>query len=607
MEIRFEPSGLTGELLGGETVLDAARRLGEDIVSSCAGHMVCGKCRIKAETAAAPSPEESALLSADEIASGVRLACAVRPEESLTVLVPESSRHARSLAGKTGVPGMMGSLELDPETANYYVELAEPVGSDNTSDAERLLSALEREHGLTGLAISYPVLKALPAVLRDASWKVTATINGAGQVLRVRPGYAPSVYGLAFDIGTTSVAGWLADLSSGEVVASESILNPQTAYGDDVISRISYATSNEGGGEALRRALLDGLNGMVERMAASRGIDTEDIAEAVVVGNTAMHHLFFGLPAAALGSFPFTPAISEAAGFSAADTGLRMNPSGRVFSPPLLGGFTGADCAAAVLAARLWEREGSVLLVDIGTNGEIVLGSDKGLFCASCATGPAFEGARIRHGMRAEEGAISKVIVDPDTLEASCSVIGALPRGICGSGIVDAAAGMYMAGIIGRSGSFKKGLDSPRIRQAGDGGMEYVVAWAGETATGRDITVSQADVRAVQFAKAAISAGIKALMREAAVEQIDEVFLAGAFGNFIDKRSAKAVGLLPPIDLDMVTGAGNAAGEGALAALLSRGRRDEARRLPRMVRHVELSVNPFFQEAYIASLDFPEI
>lgn len=607
MEIRFEPSGLTGELLDGETVLDAARRLGEDIVSSCAGHMVCGKCRIKADAAPAPSPEERALLSEEEMASGVRLACAVRPEESITIFVPESSRHARSLTGKSGVPGMLGSLELDPEAANYYVELAELAGSDNTSDSERLLSALEKEHRLTGLSLSYPVLKSLPSTLRDASWKVTATVNGAGQVLRVRPGYAPSVYGLAFDIGTTSVAGWLADLSSGEVVASESMLNPQTAYGDDVISRIAFAMSNDGGGETLRLALLGGLNGMIDKMAARRGIDTDDIAEAVVVGNTAMHHLFFGLPAAALGSFPFTPAISEAADFSAADTGLRMNPSGRVFSPPLLGGFTGADCAAAVLAARLWEREGSVLLIDIGTNGEIVLGSDKGMYCASCATGPAFEGARIRHGMRAEDGAISKVIVDPDTLEASCSVIGGRPRGICGSGIVDAVAGMYIAGIIERSGSFRKGLDSPRIRQAEDGGMEYVIAWAGDTGTGRDITVSQADVRSVQFAKAAISSGIKALMREAAVEHIDEVFLAGAFGNFIDKRSAKAVGLLPPVDLDMVAGAGNAAGEGALAALLSRRRRDEARGLPRMVRHVELSVNPFFQEAYIASLDFPEI
>jgi len=613
--ITFHPSGKTIEVSEGETVLDAAARAGEAINSECGGLGTCGKCVVKVVAGTPPplSASERELLSADRISDGFRLACELLPTSDLKVLVLNAAQpRAATLSEETA-----RSAGTDPAVRNYHIELEAPGESYVAADRERLLEGLATTHGLEGLSVSYPLLKRLPHTLRDAGWNVTAAVRHGNEVIGLVPGSPRPIYGVAFDLGTTTIAGYLVELEKGETVAAESILNPQARYGGDVIARISHALDNPDGAVSLKAAVIGALNGLSGRLAKTAGgvAVKEDIVEAMIVGNTTMHHLALGLPVGGLGVYPFTPALVCPMEVPAAEVGLHINECGYVVTLPLAGGFVGADTVAALLAVDPEEKGGSSLLIDIGTNGEIVVAHEGRLLCASCATGPAFEGAKISHGMRAGIGAIEKVMIDPETLEASYRVIGSpgwsVPSGftgalgLCGSGVVDAVAGMYLAGIIDVRGAFVPDSVSPRVRTDESGQPEYVIAWGQETATGHDITITQEDVRAVQLAKAALSAGVKVLLNEAGLERTDRVYLAGAFGNFIDPKSAAVIGLLPGWATERAVSAGNAAGEGARAALLSVGSREKAKEMSARMRHIELSVHPEFQGLFLESINFP--
>jgi uncharacterized 2Fe-2S/4Fe-4S cluster protein (DUF4445 family) len=592
IKITFQPSGRSIEITEGETVLDAAIKAGEAINSECGGEGTCGKCLVKAD--------------------GIPwLACELTPAADMTVHVIDAIQPMPVILTE----GTGRAAELDPAVRNYDIELEPPGDSFPLADRERLLAGLAERYGLEGLSVSYPLLKRLPHILRDSGWKVTAQVRKGREVIGLVPGPPQPLYGVAFDIGTTTIAGYLVNLESGETVSVASVLNPQKSFGEDVIARISHAQNDPEGAARLKAAVIDALNEMLGKLAMEAAAVREDIMEAVVVGNTTMHHLALGLPVAGLGVYPFTPALVRPLELKATDIGLLINECGYVVTLPLAGGFVGADTVAALLAVDPESEGGSSLIIDIGTNGEIVV-SDKGrLLCASCATGPAFEGAKIMHGMRAGIGAIERVMIDPETLEASYKVIGSPgwsspsgftgALGLCGSGVVDAVAGMYLAGIIDIRGAFVPDSPSPRIRLDKSGQPEYVIAWGQETATGHDITITQEDVRAVQLAKAALSAGVKVLLSEAGLERTDRVYLAGAFGNFIDPKSAAVIGLLPGWAAECAVSAGNAAGEGARAALLSVGKREKAKEMSARLRHIELSVHPEFQGLFLGEINFP--
>lgn len=613
--IVFQPSGVRGEAADGQTVLDAARGAGEGIEALCGGHKVCGRCRVRpVEGSFSPAGEaELRLLGPVELADGVRLACEAVPLSDSTVFVPEGSRLHRQVVLGTD---LSRTFTVEPSIINYYLELKPPSRSDPAADAERVRAALTKEYGLAGLVISYPALVSLHRALRDGGWKLTATIRQGSEITRFTPGLRECAYGASFDVGTTTLAGCLCDLATGEVLATSAATNPQVAMGEDVISRITYAVGRPAGLGELRSAVIGALNAMLVKMASDAGLpDTSVIDEVVLAGNTVMGHLLMGLPPDALGVSPFVPAARMRMEFKAAEAGLKIHGAGYAVFLPAVGGFAGADTSAVIAAVGPMPADETVLVVDLGTNGELVLSSGGRMFAASCATGPAFEGAQITSGMRAEPGAIERVLVDPDTWDVSYRVVGdprwSLPgkytgaRGICGSGTVELVARMRMAGIIDGTGAFEGWMEHPRVRRSGDGGMEFVVAWPEETATGRAVVFTQGDVRAVQLAKAAISAGISILMAEMGVENIDRVILAGAFGNYIDPWSAAAVGMLPSCGPEKMVQAGNAAGDGARAALLSRGKRAEADAFALGTRYVELSAHPEFQDRFLSAMALP--
>jgi uncharacterized 2Fe-2S/4Fe-4S cluster protein (DUF4445 family) len=611
--VTFRPSGQRFALEEGGTVLQAARGLGIPLDAVCGGQGVCGKCRFQALSGelAAPSKEESKILTAGELASGWRLACLARPAGDIEVRVPEESLVRTSAVSAGRIPR---TYQLGPVIRNYYVELKEPVTGDSTADVERLLAGLRDVYGLDGLAVSYHALTDIHAVLRQGGWKATATVRYGREVLRLVPRYASPVYGAAFDIGTTTVAGYLVELSTGETLAADAVLNPQTAFGADVMSRISHASARADGLMEMRTAITSAINGMLSKMARTAGLSSEVVMEVVIAGNTSMHHILLGLPIKQLGTYPFTPALTRMMDIPAEETGIGINRSGRVVALPLIAGFVGSDLVAAIIAEEPYKKDGATLIIDAGTNGELALSYNGRLMTASCATGPAFEGAQIRSGMRASEGAIERVVIDPETLEPAFRVIGkpgwSVPgtrtgaAGICGSGIIDAVAGMYGAGILKMDGSFDRTVVHKRLKSDSPGGPEYVLAWPGETDAGRGIAVSQDDVRAVQLAKAALYAGARVLMGEMGISRVDRIILAGAFGNYIDRSSAYNIGMLPECGLDEVYPVGNAAGDGAVAALLSGGKRAEACEVAARAIHVELSLHPGFQEEFLSAMDF---
>ncbi len=619
----FQPSGVRGQVKNGATLLDAARQLGAGVESICGGKGVCGKCkirieegyfpkyRIRSEIASTKTKEQAneKFLTRTQIRQGYRLACQTATHGDIVIFVPEESRKGQQVVRKEATAR---EIKLKPAVKKYYVELKPATLHDPLGDFERLKDELGKRYKLKDLSIDYPALLSLQNTVREGNWKVTVSVWKDSEIIDVESGRVSKGYGLAVDIGTTTVAGYLCDLTTGEVIATDAMMNPQVAYGEDVMSRITYAV--KGGLKQLRQAIIKGLNQITAQAAAKAGIKRSEIIDMAVVGNTCMHHLFLNIDPRHLGKTPFPPAIHHSVDIKARDLGIRVGPGAYVHVLPIEAGFVGADNVGVLIAEEPYKQDEMLLIIDIGTNGELLLGNRKKLLSTSCATGPAFEGAEIRHGMRAAAGAIEKVKIDSKTKEVQFKVIGNEhwntedrkigARGICGSGIFDVAAQMFLAGIIDKSGRFNTGIKSPHSRVL-NGEPEFVIAWAKETAINHDIVICQKDIRAIQLAKSAMYSGARLMMNRLGINKIDKVILAGAFGSYIDKESAAVIGLFPDCALKNVYAVGNAAGDGARIALLNTDKRKEADIMARQVEYVELTVEPNFSRTFTQSLTFP--
>jgi len=629
-KVIFQPSGRRGYGEKEKNLLQAARDLGVDIESLCGGRQSCGKCRVRIEEGSFPkdgiqsarnnlsplTPEEGKFINIEDERVGYRLACAARLRGDVAVFVPQESRGGKQVICKA--PRDMG-IEINPAVKGYDLELAPPSLSDPKADLERVTLGLAKRYGLKGLSIDYPTLITLGDKLRAAQWNVNVVIWMDQEIIDIRPGDLKSLYGIAIDIGTTTVAGYLCDLASGEVLAMDSLMNPQISFGEDIMARISYTMDHPGEGmDKMNDQIIQSLNHIVASTTGQIGASPEEVHEMTIVGNTAMHHFLLKINPEYLGRAPFCPALQQSIDVKARDLGLRIHPCGNIHVLPIEAGFVGADNVGVILAQQPHHADEKTLIIDIGTNGELVMGNKEGLHSASCATGPAFEGAHITFGMRAAPGAIERVRINPEDHEVSFKVIGVDrwsdqckpdemgARGICGSGIIDTVAEMFKAGIVDKSGRLLGTIPSSRIKKA-EKGYEFVIATARETAIGRDITITSHDIRQLQLAKGALYAGAKVMMEILGFKEINRVILAGAFGNYIDPERAMILGLFPDCDLQEITGVGNAAGDGARIALLNREKRREANDIARGISYVELTLCKDFPGQFAWAMHFPHM
>jgi len=706
--------------------------LGVEIESICSGKQTCGKCQVSVEegffpkhgieSAAGhltpPDGREGHYWARHPHLDGRRLSCGTEVRGDLVIFVPEESQARKQVVRKAVTER---AIIVDPAIRLYYVEVAPPTLEHQLGDWDRIAAELDARFGLKGVRLDPVLLGSLQATLRRGDWKVTVTVWQEREAVRVQPGYVEEAFGLAVDIGSTTIAMHLCDLRTGAVVATASRMNPQVAYGEDLMSRVSYCDNRDDGLATLNGVLIAALNEMVAQAADEAGITPDAITDIVLVGNTVMHHILLNVPPRELGQSPFGPAISDAVDIKARDLGLKLAPAAQAHVLPVEAGHVGADNVGVILAEEpdkapadeIW------LIVDVGTNGEILLGNREKLFSASSPTGPAFEGAQIRHGMRAAPGAIERVRVDPETLEVRFKVIGrdewsdvwdaemgrrgdgetaeeqgsggaeerrsrgaggqgstgaeergstgaeergstgaeergstgaeergstgaeergsggaegqrntqyAIPNpqypiptahrasrnrqapilaaGICGSGIIEAVAELFMAGVLAPDGRFAPEIQSSRLSWQG-AKAEFVLAWPHETSTGRPIVITSDDVRNIQLAKAALYSGARLLMERMEVDHVDRVLLAGAFGSYIDARHAMVLGMIPDCDLSRVITVGNSAGDGARIALLNKAEREEARRLARWTHYIGIAMEPRFQDAFVEAIPLP--
>ncbi len=612
-QVIFLPSGRRGEVPEGKTVLEASRELGVGIESLCGGKRSCGKCKIKCvQGDLSPfKEEEGEFITESERAEGYRLGCAAQILGNVQIFVPEESRTQQQVVRKEASER---SIELKPAIVSQFIELFPPSLHDPLGDFDRLQKALSEKYHLPRIRIDYPALLKLSRVLRQGQWNVSVATWMSQEILDIKPDRADDLYGIAIDVGTTTVAGYLCNLNTGELVATQSMMNPQVVYGEDVMSRIAYTVTHPDGLEKVHQSIIDALNQLIGAVAKRSGLSSDDILELTIVGNTAMHHLFLKIDPQYLAVSPFTPVVHRSMDIKAKDLGLNVHASANVHILPVEAGFVGADNVGVLIAEEPYRQDAMVLIIDIGTNGELVIGNRKRLLSSSCATGPALEGAHIRFGMRAAPGAIERVRIDPNTLEVNFKTIGekdwqlearaASAIGICGSGIIDVVAELFRNKIILPSGRFSEGILSPRMRVS-DQGPEFVVAWRDETSIGKDITITQQDIRNVQLAKAALYTGAKLMMKKLGIEKLNKVILAGAFGTYINTEAAMTLGMFPDCDLRNVFAVGNAAGDGARIALLNRDKRVEADEIAQKVEYIELTIEKDFQKEFIDALSLP--
>ncbi len=628
----FQPSGSRGQVEDGTPLLQAGRDLGVEIEAICGEKRTCGKCKIRIEDGfferygvessrdhvSAWRPVEEKFFSDERKEQGYRLACVAKVHGDLVIFVPEEARAGGQVVRK-GVTDR--KINVNPTVRTYYIEMQPPTLHDPLGDYERICDALKAQHDLDAPILDYKVLVGMPDTLRAAAWKVSVSIWSGGptpEIIRVAPGTVDRSIGIAIDVGTTSVAVYLCDLATGEVIGHDSMMNPQVPYGEDVMSRITYAMSHDDGIDKLQAAIIEGVNTLSARVAEASGFTHEDILELAIVFNTAMHHCFLGIYPEHLGLAPYAPALHHSINIKARDLGLKFAPGANVFVLPNEAGFVGADNVGVLIAEEPYNKHDKQLIIDIGTNGELIMGNSEKLISSSCATGPALEGAHIKFGMRAAPGAIEKIYINPETREPRYKVIGKDEwsdqmdpetigtKGICGSGIIDGVAELYKSGIIDKTGKFVKDIEHPRLRK-GDDGSEYVVAWANETSIGRDVTMTIKDVRAVQLAKGAMYAGAKIMMQKLGYETLDRVVLAGAFGSFIDREESLVLGMFPDVPILKAYAVGNAAGDGARMALLDFNKRAEADEWARKVEYVELSVEPAFEKEFMYAMHIPHM
>jgi uncharacterized 2Fe-2S/4Fe-4S cluster protein (DUF4445 family) len=624
----FTPSGKRGRFPRGTQLLQAARTLGVDIDSVCGGRALCGRCQVLVMEGDFPkhgvsshadhltplSAVEESYAQRRPLPSGHRLSCSTQIEGDLVIDVPPGSQVHRQVVRKAADAR---PITLNPLVHLHYVEVREPDMHDPAGDLQRLLEALNKEWNFGPLRADLQVLQKLQAALRKGEWRVTVAVHAGTQLIGVWPGFHDRAYGLAVDVGSTTIAAHLCNLESGEVVASSGAMNPQIRFGEDLMSRVSYAMMHPGGAQQMTDAVRDALNALAAEVAREAQIEPTDILELTVVGNPIMHHLLLGIDPTELGGAPFALATDSALGLHASELGLALHPGARVYTLPCIAGHVGADSAGMLLSERPDLSDKLTLLVDVGTNAEIVLGNRERLLACSSPTGPAFEGAQISSGQRAAPGAIERVRIDRDTLEAKFKVIGSSlwsnqpgfdesvtatgVTGICGSGIIEVIAEMYLAGIITQDGVIDGELATRSDRIVPTGRTYAYIVHRGTPA----LQITQNDVRAIQLAKAALRAGVALLMDRMGVDRVDRIRLAGAFGSHIDVKYAMVLGMIPDCDLFNVSSAGNAAGTGARIALLDSDSRQTIEQLVRRVEKIETAIEPKFQAHFVAAMGLP--
>ena len=637
--VLFMPSGKRGRFPVGTPVLDAARELGVYVESVCGGRGICGRCQVAPEFGrfakhgieSAPAnvsdwsgKEARYVAKRGALPDGRRLSCAATIRGPLVVDVPADAVIAQQTIRKTVDTR---AIHRNPAIQLAYVEVSEPDMHHPLGDLDRLKLALERDWGFEDLLVAQQIYPEVQATLRKGNWAATAAIHrdlesSRPTLVALWPGLKNEAYGIACDIGSTTIAMHLSSLLSGETVASAGASNPQIRFGEDLMSRVSYVMMNPDGRSAMTKAVRDAVNGLVATVCRDAGVAAPDILDAVFVGNPIMHHLFLGIDPTELGGAPFALAVSGAVHTWGTEIGLHCNEGCRVYVLPCIAGHVGADAAAATLSEAPHKGDEWTLMVDVGTNAEIVLGSRARTLAASSPTGPAFEGAEISCGQRAAPGAIERVRIDPDTFEPRLKVIGtdlwsdepgfmeAVAQtgvtGICGSGIIEVVAEMFLAGIIDADGVVDGALATRTTRVVADGRTHSYVLWQGERGdAGPDIFITQNDVRAIQLAKAALYAGVRLLMDHLDIERVDRILLAGAFGTFIDPKHALVLGLVPDCAVERVGSVGNAAGTGARMALLNRDHRREIEETVRAIEKIETALEPRFQEHFVNAMAFP--
>ena len=599
LEVVYKPFDKTTRVPPGTTLFSAAHWIGLPIDSTCGGRGTCGKCKVQVlQGGAEITTADRKQLRADELEAGWRLSCQAKVYDDTTVTVPELLR-----VPKAATMGVNRLVLLDPNVRKVYVELTEPDLEDQRSDVERLRDALTAEG--FDMKADLRALRTLPGVLRAAEFKVTAVLGG-DQLVAVEAGDTRDEnYGVAFDLGTTTVVGTLMNLRTGMAEAVRSTLNGQAPFGADVISRISHGMQGDEAKAELREAIQRTMNGVLQELYDAAGVSRDRVYETVVVGNATMLHLLLGIDATPISMMPFTPAFREPLYLPAGEVGLDIHPGGYVQTLPVIGAYVGADIVAGVVATGLAREEKLRVFVDVGTNGEIVLGSVKRVLCTAAPAGPAFEGSQIRCGMRATDGAIEGVTLS-DHIELQ--VIGGdiPPKGLCGSGLVDTVAQLRLVGLLDAGGKMRSREEVPEHPLSDrlitvDGVRAFLLA--------ENVYLSQRDVRELQFGKGSIATGIKVLMDVMGVTtaDLDEVLLGGSFGSYLNPESAKIIGLVPPVDVDRILSVGNTAGEGAKMSLLSFRERQIAFELPQKIEYVELSGRADFNDSFVSVLAFPEL
>lgn len=635
----FTPSGKRGRFAHGTPVLTAARQLGVDLDSVCGGRGICSKCQItpgygefskhgltvEADALSEWNAVEERYKSKRGMIDGRRLGCQAKVMGDVVIDVPPESQVHKQVIRKSA---SQREIIMDPATRALYVEVAEPDMHEPTGDFERLVTALQEQWGVGEVAAELPILRRLQPALRKGQWKVTVALHKGNhdarhRILDIWPGFHEgALYGLAIDLGSTTIAAHLCDLRDGAVLASAGVMNPQIRFGEDLMSRVSYAMMNPGGDKEMTSAVRTALNGLVQSISTEAKIDPASIYELVFVCNPVMHHLLLGIDPVELGQAPFALATSGSLVLDAHDLDLKaVNHAARVYILPCIAGHVGADCAAVALAEEPNKSEDMVLIVDVGTNAEILLGNKTRVLACSSPTGPAFEGAQISSGQRAAPGAIERVEIDPVTKEPRFRVIGSNLwsndpgfaeataqtgiTGICGSGIIEAVAEMRMAGLVDQGGLIGGPDQTGTDRCIAEGRTHSYILHDGTATGGPMITVTQGDIRAIQLAKAALYAGAKLLMDEMGVETVDKVTLAGAFGAHISPKHAMVLGMIPDVKLDRVISAGNAAGTGARIALCNVAARDYIEATVHQIHKVETAIEPRFQEHFVNASAIP--
>ena len=629
VKVVFTPSGKRGHFPVETPVLEAARALGVDIDSVCGGRAICGRCQVLC--AEGEFPKHEIVSNADNLSAftkteerwetvkkisldGRRLSCQAKLLGDVVIDVPPDSQVHKQVVRKGAD---LLDIELDPLVRLHFIQVEEPDMHSPTGDLQRIRSALEKEWQLTGLRVEPSILPSLQKILRDGEWQVTVAVSEESNIIAVWPGLKEQVLGIAIDVGSTTIAAHLCDLLSGDVLASSGIMNPQIRFGEDLMSRVSYVMMNPGGEVEMTRVVREAINTLVTSTTGEIKAQATDVMAMTLVANPVMHHLLLGINPVELGGAPFALATDEAVQCNASSLDFNTHPNAQVYVLPCIAGHVGADTAGVILAERPDSMSDITLLVDVGTNAEIVLGNKDRILACSSPTGPAFEGAQISGGQRAAPGAIERVRIDPETLEPKFSIIGSElwssdpdfaeatkdtgVTGICGSGIIEVVAEMFLAGIIDTNGVIKSthASQSERIIE-NDRTFSYLLH-DGEV----KIVITQNDVRQIQLAKAALYAGVRLLMDRLEIEHVDRIRLAGAFGSHIDVKYAMILGLIPDCGLSGVSSAGNAAGSGARMALLNRGARQEIEQLVHNVEKIETAVEQKFQDHFVEAMGIP--